>query len=236
MEKKTFIINITFIIISLLLPAAAWSKDTLDYNAGGRVIFGTWEGENDSDGSNFDADTVQIGADFIMRFGKFYTGVGVIAGEFDFIGNAPDRPTRANPPSTRTRINRGEINMIVGYYIIPQVSVFLDAQVINNKWVGEDYEISYNGLGFGASAHAPITKEWIIFGSIGVVPVNIEENDKRIGNGRGSSLEIGGMYVINKTMTMSASIRAQGREFDYDTAPDQTHDVGGLQFRFNKAF
>ncbi|NOX43726.1 MAG: hypothetical protein GXP19_08365 [Gammaproteobacteria bacterium] len=78
---------------------------------------------------------------------------------------------------------------------------------------------------------------WFIFGSIGVVPLTIEEpKNTEIGDGREGSLEFGGSYILKDNMTLSMSVKSQSREFDYDTAPDQTHDVGGLLFRYNYTF
>lgn len=233
-------INRNLTVLTLLalfsLPVSSWAKEPVDINLGGRFAIGNWNGENKRDGSKFDSEAAQIGADLTLRYGKFFGGIGIFGGQYTFSGDAPDRPTRPNPAGTKVRINRGEVNLIAGYNVIPQLSVFLNLQQILNEWDGENYEIKYNGFGFGVSSNLPLSREWVLYGSFGIVPVKITQSGDTIGDGRGGSLELGGTYIINPATTVSVSIRGQNREFDYDTAPDQVHTTGALQFRFNKSF
>ncbi|NOX43725.1 MAG: hypothetical protein GXP19_08360 [Gammaproteobacteria bacterium] len=126
MCNNNYITKATTTIILLLLPCVILAESTLDMNLGARHQLTTWEGSNDSTGNKFDADASMIGADFTLRYNKFYGGVSLIGGRYKFKGNAPDRPTRANPASTSTTIRRAEFNLIGGYYIIPQLSIFFD--------------------------------------------------------------------------------------------------------------
>lgn len=223
--------------ILLLAPGITMAEPTVGMNIGARHQFTTWEGSNNSTGSKFDATASMVGVDFTLRYADFYGGVSLLGGSFEFKGNAPDRPTKGNPVSASTTIRRTEFNLIGGYYIIPQLSVFIDLQNIKNDWKGEDYTVEYNGFGLGLSGHHQIAPHWIIYGSIGIVPLKIEQpKNTEIGDGRGGSLEIGGSYILKDNMTISLSLKSQSREFDYTTAPDQTHDVGGLLARFNYTF
>jgi len=248
--KKTVIITLLFMSPAVVLAnhghaekKKSSTKSSLDMNAGIRQLYITWEGSNDSTNTTFKDEAAMIGADLTLRYDKFFGGISLIGGEFKFNGNAPDRPTAPNPASATTAIKRIEFNLIAGYQITRNFSVFTDIQNITNDWKGEDYSIEYTGFGVGANGNVILSPHWIIFGTIGFIPVKISDssgnnsNDNSdIGNGRGASFELGGTYVIQHDMSMSLSLKVQSREFDYDTALDQTHDISGLMFRFNYTF
>jgi len=213
------------------------ADSTFDYNVGARHQYTTWDGRNDSTGNKFDSEANMIGIDATVRYSKFFGGISLVGGRFEFKANAPDRPTAPNPASAKTTIKRVEFNLITGYQITRYFSVFTDLQNITNDWKGEDYTVDYTGFGIGANGNYPVAPNWIIYGSIGYIPLTISEPEgTEIGDGRGVSLEIGGSYVLKNNMALSLSLKAQSREFDYDNAPDQTHDVGGLLFRYNYTF
>jgi len=240
MNIKNILFKTTIILIFAHGAAnaeAEQEKPTLDLNLGARYQFTTWDGSNNSTNRNFSTEGNMIGADFTVRYQKFYGGVSLVGGSFTFNGNAPDRPSKPNPASASTKIDRSEFNLIAGYQIIPQFSIFVDLQNIRNDWKGENYGVEYSGLGFGVNGNHVLFHRWIIYGSIGVIPLKIDTIDGiRIGDGRGVSLEFGGSYIIKDNMALSLSVKSQSREFDYTTAPDQTHDVGGLLLRYSYTF
>lgn len=242
MSIKKYITKAVMVNLMLLSPASVLAdtvlaESSLDMNLGARHKFATWEGSNDSNNSKFDAKANMIGIDFTLRYRNYYGGISLVGGRFKFKGNAPDRPTAANPASTTTTISRTEFNLIAGYQITPRVSIFTDLQNIKNDWKGEDYAVEYTGLGLGVNGNYTLAPHWIIYGSIGFIPLKISAPaGTEIGDGRGASLEFGGAYILKNNMALSLSIKSQSREFDYDTAPDQTHDVGGLLFRYNYTF
>ncbi len=242
MSIKKYVIKAVIVNLMLLSPATvlanvALTESSLDMNLGARHKFTTWEGSNDSNNSKFDADASVIGVDFTLRYRNYYGGISVAGGSFRFKGNAPDRPTAPNPASTVTTIKRTELNLIVGYQITPRVSIFTGLQNIKNDWKDEDYAVEYTGLGLGVNGNYALTPQWTIYGSIGVIPLKISQpSGTEIGDGRGASLEFGGSYILETNMALSLSIKSQSREFDYDTAADQTHDISGLLFRYNYTF
>ena len=195
-----------------------------------------WEGENLNGGTTFESDATQTQLALNISKGKFYGGLSFQGAEYDFSGGAPNKVSKTTSvQDDDATIQRGEFDLVFGYYFLPQISFFIDFKTIENNWKNDPYSLRYKGAGFGANGHYPINKDWVAIGSIGFMRLDIKANGESIGDGRGSALSVGALYRINPQANFSIRLKAQHNEYDFDEGSEQDHDIGGLVFGFGYA-
>jgi hypothetical protein len=194
----------------------------------------TWEGKNINDGTSFDANATALQLNLNISKGNFYGGLSFQGAEYKFTGGAPNQVTKTNStPVDDATINRGEFDLVFGYYIIPKMSLFIDFKTIENDWKDDAYSLRYKGTGLGVNGYHPLNKDWLLIGSIGFIGLDIKANSKSIGDGTGSALTIGALYKINPRANFSIRLKAQHNEYDFDEGSEQEHDIAGLVFGFS---
>ncbi len=218
---------------ALALPVFAQADDPLTMSVGAGVQLSGWQGENEgSSETDFDAGGGLLRLNVSLQKGRFYGGLSLTGGRFDFEEGSPDRvgPESSAPPDREATVERGEFDLLLGYWFWERVSLFLDVKSVSNEWQGESYSLRYSGLGAGVSGFVPLAEPWTLFGSFGVVPLTIRALGEDIGDGRGSALEVGVLYRLGQRTSLSFSLKNQHQEYDFDSGADQTHDLGGLAF------
>lgn len=230
---------------TLLLPCGYAQEDNPLYiTLGAKLQGGNWEGDNEnSSDTSFESENGgTFGLRFLMQKGRLYGGISLQGGEYDFEGGSPDRIFDAPLPAgarsaDEATIERGEVDLLLGYYFWEQVSLFVDFKNVTNEWQDENYALRYSGLGFGVSGFVPLAERWTLFGTFGFVPrLNIRADSDDIGDGTGSALEFGVVWRMLDATNLVFSLRNQHQEYDFDNDAQQTHDIGGIAIGINHRF
>lgn len=227
MTMKSVFFIITTIIVSFQQVCLA-DDSPASISFGASLMPSTWDGSNQP-GSNYKQKATQLALNLRVRKGNFYTGLSFQGGEFDFGDEAPDIVgENISLPVSDVTVKRGESDLVFGYFFWPQVSLFVDFKHIHNKWQDRSYANTAKGMGIGVSGFNPINDQWILFGSLGFIKLDVESDDKSIGDGKGSALVIGFLYRLNEQVNFSIGLKSQHNELDFDSGSEQENDIGGL--------
>jgi len=221
----------------------AQEEEPLYITLGARLQGGNWHGENKV-GSETDFESGNggaLGLRLLLQKGKLFGGISLQGGEYDFDGGSPDRIFDAPLPigaisDDKATIERGEADLLLGYYFWEHVSLFLDIKSVTNEWQDEDYALHYTGLGGGVSGFIPLSERWTLYGSFGIVPLRIRADGDQIGDGTGSTLEFGVVWRMLNATNLVFALRNQHQEYDFDNGAEQIHDIGGLSIGINHRF
>lgn len=212
--------------------------------AGQRLILGAkllgsgWQGNN-ADGTEFNSDNGgQLGVNLAWQTDKFYSGLNLQNGNYDFTGTAPDQFTSTGSAAVATdQVQQSEVDILVGYYFWPQVSLFVDMKTVENQWKSNNYKQTFAGLGLGVTGYNPLNKDWTLFGSLGFVSGDIKESGgSKVGDGSSSALEIGLLYTLNKNSFLNFGVKFRGYEFKSDNGAQQDYNINALFFGYTHAF
>jgi hypothetical protein len=246
---------ICLVAIATLLTPAAFAQHSL--GLGVKLLGSNWKGENAASGNDFESTNGgQFGFNLVYQYKRFYTGFNFQGGEYKFKDDAPDQISKDGSIYTTNRllpgeeltINRGEADILVGYYFWPKVSLFLDLKSITSEWNDNDpdtdnYATQFLGLGFGVSGFIPLNDNWMLFGSFGIVPNGtlrqIKGGDKgEIGDGNSGALEFGAIYHFNRNNRLNFGLKSQWQNYEFDNAArsEQKHQVGSLFIGYNYLF
>ncbi len=227
---------ISGIFLGLVSLAPVGADEPLDLVVGGRLLFSTWEANN-NDGSKFDAENNQFGLNITLHKNRWYGGLNLQSGEYEFRSGAPDLvDANSSISDTSANIERGEADIFIGYYFWDHVSLFLDIKSVTNNWKDFDYSLNYSGLGTGVTVFYPLNDNWTLYGSLGFVPLTIEADSNEIGDGEGSALEVGALFSISQFSNLTLSLKNQHQEYNFDNGDEQSHDIGGLMVGYNYRF
>lgn len=220
-----------FILFMLATALTTVSAAPVSFSIGAKLEASNWHGSNsDSEDRDFETTSWQKGLNVSLQKDQFYAGLSLKSGEFKFTNGAPGQVTKET-------INRGEFDLMAGYYFWKKYSLFIDLKSVTNKYQDSGYKLSASGLGFGVSGYQPLSAQWIIFGSFGIIKLDLTVDDKAAGNGNGTTLEIGFMYRINARTSLTMSIRNQNQKYEFNSGEKQIHEIGapmvlGINHRF----
>jgi hypothetical protein len=260
-KKSTKKMNTKHVIASCLLLAAGALAPTAhaqhSLGLGVKLLGSTWKGENVESGNDFEStDGAQLGFNLVYQYNRFYTGFNFQGGDYKFKDDAPDQISKSDDVYTTTslqsgedvKVNRGEADILIGYYFFPKVSFFLDLKSITSEWKDgdpdtENYANQFIGVGLGVSGFIPLNDNWMLFGSFGFVPNGTIRQTKGgdnddIGNGNSGALEFGGIYNFNRNNRLNFGLKSQWQNYEFDD-PDrseQKHQVGSLFIGYNYLF
>ncbi len=225
-----------FLSVTLLLATPlAWAQAEVSYSLGAKLDVSTWEGDNPNN-ADFKAKAPMLGLEAKIQYANWFGGLILAGGEFKFDTLAPARPTNPLPAGSEpVTIKRGEVDLVLGYRFWPRIALFLDFKNVSNEWNSDGYKTEYNGLGLGISGHHPLSPKWVLFGNVGVVPMNIKADGQDVGDATRSALNIGFLYRIGQRANVSIGLQSQTQTDDYDNGLEQTHRVGALTFGINAA-
>ena len=116
-------------------------------------------------------------------------------------------------------------------------SLFLDLKVAKSEWRNTGYEQAFSGLGFGVSGFHGLNENWVLFGSLGFVGGNLDDNDdSSIGDGESSALVFGAVYRIDDDDTINFGLKLRSYDFDFDDGNKQDYSLNGLFFGYQHIF
>ena len=229
MNKKNLIIITLFAFCAVLSTISNAEESPLDVTFGVNLQPSKWEGDNKTSGTSFDSSATQLQLNLRIRKGGFYTGLSFQGGKFDFDDTAPEKVFKNfRLPSANTTVERGEFDLVFGYYFWKQVSFFADFKRITNKWTDDGYANRYNGLGLGVTGWHPVSEKWVFFGSLGFVGLDIENGSESIGDGEGGTLVLGFLYRATNHSQFTIGLKSQQQTYNFDEGSEQKHSIAGL--------
>ena len=199
-----------------------------------------WEGDNGSGRSDFESDRGgQFGLSFNFRNDNFYTGLTLQGGDYTFDSDAPDQFTSNGVLAVSdTEVEHSDFDLLVGYYFWPQVSLFADLKVAHSDWKNNGYEQAFIGIGFGVSGFHVINDDWLLFGSLGFVNGDVDDDDSSgdHGDGDSSALTFGAVYQIDKDNSINFGVKWRRYLLDFDDGNEQDYTLNGLFVGYNHVF
>ncbi len=206
----------------------------------GVVLNGTgWSGDNSLDNSNFKSDKgSQFGLSVSYSRNKFYAGISLQGGEYQFDKTGPEQITSTgNSQTNAVKLNHSDLDILAGYYFWQKISLFVDLKAAGSEWLNNGYEQNFTGLGFGVSGYHPLDEKWTLYGSWGfVVGKNKESDETELGDGSSNALILGANYKLSKNDRISMGMKIRNFRFDYDTGPEQEYSLNGLFVGYNHVF
>lgn len=234
MNQNKIRMTLLVMVLGFFAIPHAHAAEPTQWSVGAKLHATNWTVQDQSTGVETDADDMRLGLAVKFQNGRFYGGLSLLGGDFEFTGNAPARPT--GPASTLpTTIKHGDTDLVFGYYFWPKVSLFLDLKNVSNEW-DDGYKVEYGGIGYGISVVQPISQRWTFSGSFGLVPMRIELNGSNIGDAGRSALELSMHYTINQQFNMSFGLKSQAQTDEFDNGLKQEHHLGALVFGANLMF
>ncbi len=228
-----------YLITALCLFAMplAWAQSGSQYSLGAKLDFATWGGDTPAGGKSFEAGSTLLGLTGQYRHQRWFAGLTLLGGEFQFDTVAPARPTQPLPTGSEpVTIKRSEVDLVMGYQFWRRVGLFLDLKSVGNEWVGDGYTVNYLGLGLGVNGHLPLSPAWTLFGNVGIVPMTIEAQGEKVGRAGRGALNVGGLYRASPHVSFSVGLQAQSQTNAYDDGTEQTHALGALRVGLNASF
>lgn len=229
--------GITGLLAVFCLPVNALADVQLSIAPGIKLFPNTWSGEDEDTEETFDSSATAAGLNLKVQWRQLYGALSLSGAEYTFKDTAPARPTGSQViiPEEGVDINRSDFDFAIGYYFLDFLSAFVDIKGTSVKW-SDDYQVDYSGIGLGITAHHQFSARWGIYGSLGVVPLTIREDDEEIGSGAGSALEVGGLFRASKIFNIHLSLRSQSQRYEYDSGITEKHNVGGINLGVSAVF
>lgn len=231
---------IRVLALMLMLTGAPASQAAKSLSLGLTLNGSTWEGDNGPGNSDFESDSGgQFGASITYRVNKFYTGLNLQGGTYDFDSDAPTQFTSEGVLAARDdEVEHSDFDLLFGYYFWQNVSLFVDLKVTHSEWRDTGYEQAFAGLGVGVSGFIPIDDKWLLFGSLGFVNGDIDDDDGSSNHGDGSSsaLSGGAVYRLDKANTLNFGLKFRSYDFDFDDGNEQEYTINGLFFGYTHTF
>ena len=198
-----------------------------------------WSGDNGAGNSNFESDQGgQLGFSLSYSKNLWYAGLSLQGGEYEFSQTAPSQFTSSGNLATQnTKIKHSDFDLLVGYYVWDQISLFVDLKAVGSQWQNNQYEQNFSGLGLGIAGYKALNKNWTLYGSWGVVGGKIQQKDNsQLGDASSGALTIGASYQLNRLDRLSMGLKLRGYQYDFDNGQSQRHDLNGLFFGYNHVF
>ncbi|MDH5408112.1 MAG: hypothetical protein OEZ33_08175 [Gammaproteobacteria bacterium] len=230
-------INIICFLFAMSFNANSSTPSGISLSAS--ILGNNWTGQNTTSGTDFEAsEGKQFAYSAAYHYGKFFAGLNVQGGTYEFGAKAPDRITTTGSISnSNVKIKRSELDLVAGYFITNRISIFLDIKGTNNNWLDENYEQAFSGFGLGVYTAWPLSDKWSLKGSLGVISNGIVKvNDEEAGEGTSSSLDIGAMYNVSSKGKINFGIKASSQTYKFDSGQEQTHSITGVYVGYSHSF
>lgn len=232
-------LSIAFFITGLVLISTI-SQANENISLGVKLLGANWQGNNGAGANDFESDRGgQVGFNISYSTGKFYTGLNLQGGTYDFTNVAPDQfTTTGRIPASDVSIKQNDFDLLFGYYFWPQVSLFVDFKAVGNNWQNNNYEQSFSGIGLGISAFHSLNKYWNLYGSFGFIANGKikDANDNKAGDGSSTAMEFGGVYKVDDTNHLNMGIKFRNYDFEHLNNSNQEYSVNALFVGYTHTF
>ncbi len=237
--------NISLVILALSLSISHLHAEQ-SLTLGAKLLGAGWNGDNGTGGSEFGSDKGgQFGVNISYKIGRFYTGLNLQRGKYEFTGNAPDKFIQPNLfvpdgrlSSSNVTIQQSDFDLLAGYYFWDQVSLFIDVKAVTNDWLDQSYSQTFVGLGLGISGYIPLNNRWTLFGSFGFIGGGDikDNNDNKVGEGKSWALEAGTVYTINERHFINGGLKTREYDFEDLNSIKQSYNINALFIGYNYSF
>ena len=228
----------TFSLLLAITSEAAIARETL--SLGVKLLGAGWTGDNGSSASEFESDRGgQLGLSVSYTNGRFYTGLNLQGGDYHFSDRAPDQfNTTGRVPVGTARVEQNDFDLLFGYYLWPQVSLFADIKAVGNRWSNNAYEQSFSGLGLGIAGFIPQSDKWTLYGSLGFIGNGDikDRNDNIVGDGSSSALELGAVRQLDANNHLNMGVKFRSWRFEHNNNTSQDYTVNALFFGYTHTF
>lgn len=224
----------SLILLGLTSTSVAHAEEASRWGMGAKLYATNWTVTNQDTDAESKAISGQLGLSGKYQKGRFYGGLAIQAGDFEFKDNAPAQPD-GSASTAPTTIKHANSDLIFGYYFWQKVSLFIDIKNVSNEWEDGD-KVEYSGIGYGINVVHPLSPRWAISGSFGLVPMRIKIDDKNVGDAGRSALDISLHYSLGPQSNLSISLKNQSQTDEYDNGLEQEHKFGALVLGGNIIF
>ncbi len=236
---KVTVQRITSLVVIVLLLMPFQSQADNSVSLGVTLNGAEWSGDNGPGGSSFSStEGGQFGLSANVKLDRFYVGISLQGGDYNFNSDAPDQFTSNGVATVSdTEVEHADLDILAGYYFWPQVSLFVDLKGVGSRWKNNGYEQTFGGLGIGVSAFHPLNADWLLFGSLGFVNGEVEDDDDAsLGDGKSSALILGSVYSIEKDQHLNFGFKFRKYDFDFDDGNVQDYTLNGIFVGYTHIF
>lgn len=210
------------------------------FTLGVKLLGAGWQGDNGGVSDKFNSDEGgQLALSASFSRDKFYTGISIQGGNYTFNSSAPDKFTPSGRISnSNVEIKQQEMDLLAGYYVWSNVSLFADIKVVSNTWSDDSYKQNFSGLGLGASGFIPLAGQWTGFATVGFIFSGEikDDNKSKVGDGNSSALELAAIYRLSDVNSLNMGIKFRNYSFEYLDNSSQDYSVNALFFGYNHSF
>ncbi len=236
---KVTVQRITSLVVIVLLLMPFQSQADNSVSLGVTLNGAEWSGDNGPGRSSFSStEGGQFGLSANVKLDRFYVGISLQGGDYNFNSDAPDQFTSNGVATVSdTEVEHADLDILAGYYFWPQVSLFVDLKGVGSRWKNNGYEQTFGGLGIGVSAFHPLNADWLLFGSLGFVNGEVEDDDDAsLGDGKSSALILGSVYSIEKDQHLNFGFKFRKYDFDFDDGNEQDYTLNGIFVGYTHIF
>lgn len=227
------------LIIFLLLSSSLASATESGVNFSIKILGGGYTGKNTTSETEFNSgEGGQLVMNMAYQYGKFYTGLNIQGGVYSFDKQAPDQVTPSVTSSvSNDKVTHAEVDLVFGYYLIDQLSVFIDLKTVSDTWESNQHAQEFSGAGLGLAGYWPINNKWIVYGSFGGVSSGeLKYSGEKFGEGKSQSLDIGALYKLTTNHRLTFGVKRTRYVYEYDSGDEQRYIIGGGYIGYNYAF
>ena len=225
------------IIALMVFPAYVYGAQSINLSA--RVIGGEWKSDAGVSGGEVRQQSGQLGFSLAYQNDKFFTGIRLQGGNYRFTDNAPNQITSTGvQPVSASTVKHGEFDLLAGYYFFQRTAFYLDIKTTSDKWLSNDYQQNFAGLGIGVSSFYPLNKDWLLYGSFGLIGNGRLEdiNKNKLADASSIAFEIGFSYTLDKHNSLGFGINQRAYTYAPLTGGTQTYSIGGLSAYYQHRF
>ncbi len=222
----------------LFLPGLTIAQSSL--SLGVTVNGSNWKGNNGAFNNRFESDKGgQFGLSISYSLDRFYTGLSLQGGDYQFDGPAPTQFTPIfTIPTSAVSLTHSDFDLLAGYYFWERVSLFVDLKAASSQWDNNQYKQSFGGLGLGVTAYHPLDNDWMLYGSWGVVGGTVKQTSGSIdlGDGTSNALVLAAQYTLSRNNNLNMGFKFRRFVFDFDNGAEQRYSLNGLFIGYNHVF
>ncbi len=223
--------------MTMLLPMSVFGVQSVNLSA--RVITGEWNSDANVVGGDISQQGGQLGFSLAYHRDKFFTGIRLQGGDYRFTDNAPNQITAGGAQAvSNSTVKHGEFDLLAGYYFFERTAFFLDIKTTSDKWLSNNYQQNFSGLGIGVNSFYPINKDWLLYGSFGIIAnAQLKDiNKNQLADASSFAFDIGFSYKLGLQSALGVGLNQRAYTYTLPSGAEQSYSIGGLtayyQYRF----
>ncbi len=215
----------------------AASETPITLTLGAKLHSGGWTGENkgsitgDIESTNGKGMGLSVG----LRRDRWFSVLALQTGSYDFDDKQPIYDT--NPIGAEEEsltVDSGFFSIGVGYQLTPYFALQGGFKSHGQTWEKFNRDITYVGVGVGATGFYPLSKTWTLYGTLGLNNMTIEDDSgNNIGDAGSSSLELGAAYRLTPVSSLSFGFKNEAVVAEFDSGNEQEHNLANLFIGYN---